>query len=52
MMKGDNAASVDHGKDLYPKKYGVLDLRRECDKGEMGTKGREHLYPEIKLNRV
>lgn len=52
MMKGDNAASVNHGKDLYPKKYGVVDLRRECDKGDMGTKGRENLYPEVKLNRV
>jgi len=52
MMKGDNAASVHHGKELYQKKYGVVVLRRECDKGEIGTKSRENLYPEVKLNRV
>ena len=35
VMEGDNVNSVDHGKDKYPKQYGKVDLRRDCDKSEM-----------------
>ncbi len=35
VLKGDRVASTHHGKDLHPRKYGVEDLRRECDKSDM-----------------
>ena len=46
VLKGNRVDSTHHGKDLHPRKYGVEDLRRECDKSDMGTNGREKLFPE------
>jgi hypothetical protein len=37
IKEGDNVASCDYGKDKYPRQYGQMDLRRSCDKAEMGT---------------
>ena len=46
VIEGDNVASVDHGKDKYPRSYYKADLRRACDKADMGTPGDTKLYPD------
>ena len=51
-MEGDNVNSVDHGKDKYPKQYGKVDLRRDCDKSEMGTKGDTSIYPDMPTSKL
>tara|TARA_Y100000289_G_C3803813_1_gene90343 strand:+ start:275 stop:508 length:234 start_codon:yes stop_codon:yes gene_type:complete len=52
VMEGDNVNSVDHGKDKYPKQYGKVDLRRDCDKSEMGTKGDTSIYPDMPTSKL
>ena len=47
VLKGNRVDST------HPRKYGVEDLRRECDKSDMGTNGREKLFPEdLKFPKV
>ena len=52
VMEGGNVNSVDHGKDKYPKQYGKVDLRRDCDKSEMGTKGDTSMYPDMPVGKL
>ena len=46
VMEGNNVASVDHGKDKYPRAYYKADLRTACDKADMGTPGDTKMYAE------
>ena len=52
VMEGNNVDSVNHGKDRYPKQYGNVDLRRDCDKSEMGTKGDTSIYPDMPTSKL
>jgi len=47
VMEGNNVDSV-----KYPKQYGNVDLRRDCDKSEMGTKGDTSIYPDMPTNKL
>ncbi len=46
VMEGNNVASVNHDKAKYPRSYYKVDLRRDCDKADMGTPGDSKLYPD------
>ncbi len=52
VMEGKNVASVDHGKDKYPRSYYKKDLRREVDKSDKGTKGDTKLYSDQEIQLV
>ena len=47
VLEGNNVAATDHGKDKYPRAYYKEDLRRDCDKGDMGTPRDSKLFPDI-----
>ena len=34
------------------KQYGKVDLRRDCDKSEMGTKGDTSMYPDMPTSKL
>ena len=50
--EGNNVNAGDNGKDKYPKQYGKVDLRRDCDKSEMGTKGDTSKYNDMPNSKL
>ena len=52
VLEGNNVAATDHGKDKYPRAYYKADLRRACDKADMGTPSDTKMYADRPVPRL